>query len=117
MRISDWSSDVCSSDLGNLVGDLVGMALGNGFGREDVRCAHETLGYLRENWRCEPHIKLSLYAHLVAAPGDGNGQRDEQPRHQAGHPVARLRKQRRRQRQRHRDLDRTALMRWHSAET
>src|SRR3546814_2165718 len=26
MRISDWSSDVCSSDLGDATGDLIGMA-------------------------------------------------------------------------------------------
>src|SRR3546814_4892642 len=33
MRISDWSSDVCSSDLGGLAADLV---LGLGLVREDV---------------------------------------------------------------------------------
>src|SRR3546814_9113286 len=51
MRISDWSSDVCSSDLQLVARDPV--ATGNGFGREvrdalDARASHlETQGLAR----------------------------------------------------------------------
>src|SRR3546814_11939199 len=65
MRISDWSSDVCSSDLRN---------------RRVARRSH-----LRELWigrrdRRAPAANSRIRPHQAAQPGDGQGPRIPAPR-------------------------------------
>src|SRR3546814_8127438 len=58
MRISDWSSDVCSSDLGRL---------GNRFrGFLPVVVDVETGGF-----ECERHALLEIAAQLIEVDGEG----------------------------------------------
>ena len=63
--------------VGNLVGDLVGMAFGNRFGREDVIAAHrERPAFLKSGEKSD--IKISLYARSLAALCAGLQSRERQ---------------------------------------
>src|SRR3546814_9861766 len=59
MRISDWSSDVCSSDLADFVVDSGGRGSRTpewldelGYGKPKVEEVHVDLGYTRSEERC-----------------------------------------------------------------
>src|SRR3546814_2914366 len=55
MRISDWSSDVCSSDLGQLFsGERLGETLGEEFAKHALRIEHEAAGLRLHGWIAQP---------------------------------------------------------------
>src|SRR3546814_18705891 len=64
VRISDWSSDVCSSDLRDLLADAVDRAIGAG-GHRIARCRHV---------RCDEEDLILL--DVAAVPARKHGARE-----------------------------------------
>src|SRR3546814_3175502 len=71
MRISDWSSDVCSSDLYKLNGDLAGLPFRQGVKKGDV-----TEGGMPADFDLKQHgltkFKVATYNGLVFASLDAD---------------------------------------------
>src|SRR3546814_11422130 len=77
MRISDWSSDVCSSDLGTLERSIV-----IGVGRAGVRenFAQAAAWQIRRTARHVDHALTAGHGDAASAPRPEPGQGAEQPR-------------------------------------
>src|SRR3546814_14525471 len=61
MRISDWSSDVCSSDLANEGADLTEAALGR------VITSYQGSEAVAESIARRPNLPPAIFEHLVSA--------------------------------------------------
>src|SRR3546814_13016360 len=68
MRISDWSSDVCSSDLRRLAAALPGIGATNRPASQQVRAQYESHPYPR--WQAPPTPRPAALRALIASlPG------------------------------------------------
>src|SRR3546814_12005606 len=84
MRISDWSSDVCSSDLDHLKSILAPLRQriiaipGNHDGRDSMRAAFAAEGYLPDRgflqFAIDDAYPLRLVGLDTVIPGEGGGE-------------------------------------------
>src|SRR3546814_9982601 len=84
MRISDWSSDVCSSDLDHLKSILAPLRQriiaipGNHDGRDSMRAAFAAEGYLPDSgflqFAIDDAYPLRLVGLDTVIPGEGGGE-------------------------------------------
>src|SRR3546814_3331461 len=76
MRISDWSSDVCSSDLEEPVAEEPNADLGNRVGVQPLGLAEAEEDVQRGMAEAAAGVALvSGFLHRQALPGAGNGRR------------------------------------------
>src|SRR3546814_1905275 len=75
MRISDWSSDVCSSDLGDVAHDQVEAARADRLDqlRGQLRAAHLRLQVVGGDLRARDEDALLAVEHVLAAAAEEEG--------------------------------------------
>src|SRR3546814_15416922 len=75
MRISDWSSDVCSSDLGDVVQDQAHVRLRSAEGFDDLRQQVQDRGTAGGHVQLAGVQAAQLLAEYAAQPVDPDRQR------------------------------------------